>query len=269
MYVYVCLEQYKINPIIVILSDWMVIIIHYILMFLHECLDVYIQWKMALEERCQATPWIRNSVDTISKITKKGYNIFFKIRMEPDIDSWSNMSYIRTVYDSLHASHHIYSEEYSEFTDLYDTYDTGIDFFQGGYREGYPNPAGLWIVKYDDTCYYSRVLTLDKIATMPIDMIDQKPSSVRFLSIIYTHPKMDFEVPLELPNSVFFEGNQLLCATYVMRMLEYTWGRSDIKYVFDKNYTLKIMDRNVKYVELSSNDYIELDVNKWIICKII
>ena len=264
-------------------------------MFLHECLDVYIQWKMALEERCQATPWIRNSVDTISKITKKGYNIFFKIRMEPDIDSWSNMSYIRTVYDSLDASHHIYSEEYSEFTDLYDTYDTydtGIDFFQGGYREGYPNPAGLWIVKYDDTCYYSRVLNMEDPQSVPIvqgDEIlqpknsvgrrpyefvqgDRKPTSVRFLSIVYTHPKMDFDVPLELPNSVFFEGNQLLCATYVMRMLEYTWGRSDIKYVyeyvFDKNYTLKIMDRNVKYAELSSNQYIELGVDSWTLCKI-
>lgn len=237
---------------------------HYILMVFHECLDVYIQFKLALEEwlrrMYQDVPWIRESVDTITMFIKNKYNKFYKIRMEPDIDSWSNMSCISVNHNNM------YSEEYNELTDLYDTYDSGISLFQSGYNEG---ATGLWFVKYDNICYYSRVLRLDQLTTMPIDIIDRTPSTVRFLSINYTHPKMDFDVPLELPKSIFFVGNQILCATSVLRMLEYTWGKSGMKYVFDMNYKLKIMDRNIKYAELSSNEYIELDVDSWTLCEII
>ena len=232
-----------------------VLMIHYILMFLHECLDMYIQWKLAAQEwlyrMYQDVQWIRYSVDTITNFTKTGYNKIYKIRMEPDIDSWSNMSRIQ-------INHYRYSEEYSELTsDVYDTYNTGIQSF--------PDDCdGLWLIKFDNSCYFSRIIEKKSKPSIPKSLI-YKVSTVRFLSITYTHPNMNYDVPFELPKSMYIGGNQLFTSTFVMRMLEYTVGSN---YVFDMNYTLKIMDRNVKYAELSSNQYIELGVDSWTLCKI-
>lgn len=235
--------------------------IHHILMFLHECLDIYIQWKLAAQEWLYRmyldVPWIRNTIHTIYSFTKKGYNNIYHIRTEPDIDSWSNMSCFRVDSESSLLNYYWYSEEYSELTsDICDTYDAGI--------RSYPDKSGLWLVKLDNSCYLSRILNKDSEPSIPKSS-EYNVSSVRFLSITYTHPNMNYDIQLELPKSMFIVGNQLLSSTFVMRMLEYTIGSN---YIFDMNYTLKIMDRNIKYAELSSNQYIELGVYTWAVCEI-
>lgn len=89
------------------------------------------------------------------------------------------------------------------------------------------------------------------------------PSRVRFLSIEYSHPKMNYTVPLELPKCYFVAGNHILSSTFVLRMLAYTVGNAG--YVFDDDYVLKIMDKNIRYFELKSDQFIELDPMLYII----
>ena len=86
------------------------------------------------------------------------------------------------------------------------------------------------------------------------------PSKVKFLNISYTNPNMSNEILLEIPQNMFFVGNQLLSATFVLRMLEYTIGSTVL---FDMNYKLKIMDSNIQYFEMDSNEYLELELDTY------
>jgi hypothetical protein len=81
-------------------------------------------------------------------------------------------------------------------------------------------------------------------------------SKVKFLNISYTHPNMPNEIILEIPHNMFFVGNHILSAAFVLRMLEYTVGSS---VVFDMNYKLKIIDSNITYFEMDSHEYLELE----------
>jgi hypothetical protein len=68
---------------------------------------------------------------------------------------------------------------------------------------------------------------------------------------------MSNEILLEIPDNMFFVGNHLLSATFVLRMLEYTVGSN---VMFDMDYKLKIIDSNIQYFEMDSNEYLELDL---------
>jgi hypothetical protein len=84
-----------------------------------------------------------------------------------------------------------------------------------------------------------------------------QPSTVRFLSIEYSHPKMAYSIPLELPKEMMYVGNHLFSPAFVARMLHYIVGKDH--FVFDMDYTIKIMDKNLQYFELTYYQYLYLD----------
>jgi hypothetical protein len=51
------------------------------------------------------------------------------------------------------------------------------------------------------------------------------------------------------------ENNEILSAAFIKRILDY----QPEKYVFDMNYTLKIIDNNVNELVLNSKQYIVLN----------
>lgn len=83
------------------------------------------------------------------------------------------------------------------------------------------------------------------------------PSNVRFLSVEYKHPGMDFSVSLDIPVGMYYAGNHLFTSVFVARMLAYTVGDKGL--VFDDEYSLHIMDKNLQYVELDAYQWIRLD----------
>lgn len=244
--------------------------LQYIVMFLYECADLYVQWKIAFESQAHTTyqnvPWVRKMVDDISYFKKKTYNNYYRIRTEPDMNEWVNISYSIQYSDSI--THH-YCEKYDEVhTDKHariETYILGTQDiqFKASYTSGILSDNGLWLMKCDDSCYMSRMLPSvtekapENITNIDNDMTNRKKSKVRFLSIIYSHPHMNHDIELQLPQAMYYVGNELFSPMFVLRMLKYTVASAS-NYVFDMNYTLKIMDRNVKYTELSSNEYITL-----------
>ena len=265
--------------------------LQYIVMFLYECTDLYVQWKIAFEAWAHTTyqnvPWVRKMVDAISYFKKETYNNYYRIRTEPDINEWVNISYSIQYRDS--TIHH-YCEKYDQthvnasrspelvvegelpsdqvHTDKHariETYVLGTQDiqFKASYTSGIVSDNGLWLMKCDDSCYLSRVLPSvtekapENITNIDDDMTNRKKSKVRFLSIIYSHPRMNHDIELQLPQAMYYVGNELFSPMFVLRMLEYTVGSAS-NYVFDMNYSLKIMDRNVKYTELTSNEYITL-----------
>ena len=90
---------------------------------------------------------------------------------------------------------------------------------------------------------------------------DLQRSKIRFLSIEYTHPKMSYTIPLELHQEMMYVGNHLFSSAFVARMLNYIMGRNN--FIFDMDYVIKIMDKELKYFELTYCQYICLEKNSY------
>ena len=88
-------------------------------------------------------------------------------------------------------------------------------------------------------------------------MISLHPSSVRFLTVEYCHPRMKTTLLLNLEREYYLEGNHLFSAAFICRMLKYQNSAKD--YYFDTNYTLKLMDNNINMTELVYGQYVVLE----------
>lgn len=83
---------------------------------------------------------------------------------------------------------------------------------------------------------------------------DTKLSKTRFISILYSHPKLKNPVYIELPKGMYLVGNELLSPAFVLRYLEH----QSMPYVFDMNYTLNIIDNHIQQFNLNSSQYVLL-----------
>jgi hypothetical protein len=95
-------------------------------------------------------------------------------------------------------------------------------------------------------------------------LCDLTPSKTRFLSISYTHPKLDYAIYIDIGPSQCVCGNEILSACFVLRCLEY----QTLAYEFDLNYTLNIIDNRINQFALDSNQYMVLTEDRYTICKI-
>jgi hypothetical protein len=86
------------------------------------------------------------------------------------------------------------------------------------------------------------------------ETIDFEKSSVKFLSIEYTHEKMAEPIVLDISEDYYRVGNEIFSVSFVTRMLEY----QSRPYYFDSAYVLHIMDSNINEITLTSQQYILL-----------
>ena len=91
-----------------------------------------------------------------------------------------------------------------------------------------------------------------------------KNSSVRFLTVQYTHPLQKEQITLNIPEGMMIYGNDLFTPPFVLRCLKYQTK----PFHFDLNYTIKIIDGNVNKIELTSNDFITLSENDYLLCSL-
>lgn len=83
---------------------------------------------------------------------------------------------------------------------------------------------------------------------------DLEKSMVRFLSIEYHSSKTDSMVVLKLRKEMYVQGNELFSPAFVHRLLEY----QPDNFEFDLDYTLKILDGDVKNITLTKGQYVVL-----------
>lgn len=82
-------------------------------------------------------------------------------------------------------------------------------------------------------------------------------SNIDFILVEYGHPKMKGLMQINLPDSVYMVGNEILSKTFVLRYLNhscipYTWH-------FDEDYIIRIIDHNADSLEIRSHQYIVLE----------
>lgn len=84
-------------------------------------------------------------------------------------------------------------------------------------------------------------------------------SNTSFISIEYTHPKLDKPLSIKIPRSYFVVGNEILTDIFVCRYLSYEYGKHVI--FEDMNYALNIIDSNINILSIGKDKYIELTEN--------
>ena len=79
-------------------------------------------------------------------------------------------------------------------------------------------------------------------------------SSVSLLSVVYSHPRMEEKLVMDLPPEYFYVNNEILSPLFIKRYLEYQPNT----YIFDDTYTISIMDNMINMVSLTSKNSILL-----------
>lgn len=114
----------------------------------------------------------------------------------------------------------------------------------------------LFVVKTEDRCrvllYFSQKPHLE----CDIEFIR---SRVEFLFIEYSHPDMEENIELVLPDEMYLEGNELFSPSFVLRLLE----KQCVNYKFDEDYTLSLLDSTLQKQELSMHEYIRLQKKQY------
>lgn len=84
--------------------------------------------------------------------------------------------------------------------------------------------------------------------------IQNKAVSVKFLLTDYVHPTIEDSKEIVLDKPYFLEGNQILSGAFVGRLL----AKEGYTGPFDKSYRVVIIDQDVKTVEWTYADFMEL-----------
>jgi len=200
---------------------------------------------------------------------------FFLKKMEPFYEPWCSLSYhnnnkIHEQYINLHKPHHhlsffgnhIWFWLYPVDTDNNEHVHEWIQTIIRDVRSIWTSPDPILMIIKRNHQYISRVLNYEKISDKNTNISLEKTRK-HLLCVEYIHPKMAQSIYLDIHPGYYVEGNEIFSKLFVERCLRY----QNSAYVFDSDYTLKIMDSMMRTVEMNSNEYMIVDKNNYIIHK--
>lgn len=223
------------------------------------------------------------------------YNYVMYVYYEPE-GEWMSFHYLTAKYSSPYAEKYLYFDVKSEYEEDVDTQignmegllsNALMNIFMGKYytdylENAYPsfyqpvgaqidedvanevaqreyelirektNDAALVVVRTQQT-YTVRVFSPRKHFVFQLSPT-LAPSRVKFLLVRYIHPKLAAPIPIHISREYFYEGNELLSHSFVLRYLEYL--PRHMKYVFDVNYLVELMDGDFNLVRLQYGQYV-------------
>lgn len=117
-----------------------------------------------------------------------------------------------------------------------------------------PGVIDSMLLCYYDNRYISKIIKTN-IPSHQIDVDTNAPRSrVSFLSIKYIHPDQSADIPIDLPRSMFYAGNEILSSAFIKRYLEY----NQTDYIMNEEYKIQIMDNMLQTFLLDKTQYILL-----------
>lgn len=122
---------------------------------------------------------------------------------------------------------------------------------------------GLILLRDVDQYVCKKVITTTENLVRNNICYPLQKSSVRLLSIQYCHPYMKTNIYIEVPTGMYVVGNEILSPLFVKRCLEY----QSENYLFDKTYTLRLIDQNIQESVLTYGEYIILGETYFSVCK--
>jgi hypothetical protein len=189
------------------------------------------------------------------------YSFIYNHRVEPYEQNWVNHS---TIDPSIIPFK--YLEKY-EFHSTKSTSDKCIDaptVFNTAIlltnTKSFINNCNITqlLTMKNENQYIYRVLSPQK-TVIPVYCNDL--SKMNFLSILYTHSKMENAVYIEIPKNALLQGNEILSQHFILRYLEH----QSMPFLFDLTYSIQIMDNNINQFTLNSNQYVLLTETDYIV----
>lgn len=111
-----------------------------------------------------------------------------------------------------------------------------------------------------DDFIISRVIDSKTIENHKHDNIcNPLPTRNFFLSIEYKHPYMNKIIPITIDTKYLMSGNELFSPCFILKCLNY----QSEPYIFDTDYSIIILDSELKNITLKHNQYIRLFDKKY------
>jgi hypothetical protein len=206
--------------------------------------------------------YFRELINCYSVIHNSMVAIFFPCKHELNILPWVN-SYQLIYFDNtgkfmLDEYEYTRSSSSDRSNDLFALFEKVYERYQ--YVKN--NHIGDYILMMKlSSAYHVRVIRDPFYQPIPPIMpgADLIPSTIRFITVEYTHPKMAQSIFLDIPKTFYIDGNEILSSAFIMRCLEY----QSSYYIFDLDYVVKVVDNNICIFELTSNEYVRLSIDKY------
>jgi len=163
------------------------------------------------------------------------------------IISCNKLEYFDSWYGIIYLENNKYKENIFLKEECDDYYN---DLIQSNKikNENYSMDA-LFMIKREDKWISKLLLNENMLINTSV-----KKTKKYFISVEYHHPEITEPIELEINENFYLIDNEILSKVFVLRILEYQSN----SYIFDDNYTLKIMDNNVNMFDLNYKNYIIL-----------
>lgn len=223
-------------------------------------------------------PIVKNYVTKCTYLVKYIHNSTLYLRTEPYEDIWistsvlvDNYDYETTLYERFDFNNGIIDDVFPIYNA--DKLQAQVDILTNMFYYLYVNMKTIFIIsneiietmtvlKYENKyVIYSIFKDTYLFDNFPSLNFPLETSKAKFLSIIYTHPKMAKSISIDLGEEYYTIDNYLLSALFIRRYLEY--HHPDYTYIFDQQYKIKIMDNNLKMIELNNEQYVQLYRNTY------
>jgi len=221
-------------------------------------------------------PLLNEANNRLVYLFKYAYNIYNDVRTEPYDNCWISTSaltedlkyyklvetyeYKNRLVDTLvsDTTHAIFEIENKVVSNTLNTSIANLNLLHNSLHE--VKETMIILKNRNQRIVYSFHNKKDEITPIIYEFPITK-STVKFLSIVYSHALMTKDIEIKISDEYYLNGNQLFSALFIKRYLENHHYYQE--YYFDENYKLSLMDDNIKYIELNSKQYIVLDKTKY------
>jgi len=174
------------------------------------------------------------------------YNIYPNTTLDTGVDWYKNDRTTKYMSNERFESYQEHLEPSQE-----DTFTRMKSHFSSETPHNYSKETdGIVLVRKNDV-YYSVLCNRNPNGNEYFGKNSGDPSTVRILSVTYTHPKMTKAIELKIDDGYCRIGNQILSPAFVYRCLEY----QEEPFVFDMNYRLDVIDGEINQHVLKSSNY--------------
>ena len=213
---------------------------------------------------------VKNIVDTSSYKYEQIKAMYNAHRIEPFDKNWVCISVLLKNNENLFTGNkQIYLENYQHIKP-YTTPDVSkMEYYNNCLS--YFGKMATSIAKSDNNVIETMVTMKldDGITNTSFNKNADEPtysntrSKASFLTIEYTHPKMETRITMNLDKELYFTNNVILSALFIKRYLDY----QPEEYIFDENYTINLMDNNINMITLTYPQSILLSEDSYKVVK--
>jgi len=197
---------------------------------------------------------VKNTVDTSSYKYEQIKAIYNAHRIEPFDKNWVCISVLLKNNENLFTGNkQIYLENYQHIKPHTTPDVSKMEYYNNCLS--YFGKMATSIAKSDNNVIETMVTMKldDGITNNSFNKTTDEPtysntrSKASFLTIEYTHPKMETRITMNLDKDLYFTNNVILSALFIKRYLDY----QPDEFIFDENYTINLMDNNINMITLT------------------